>query len=230
MERPPATPAATSASRPSSARLPGSLLARTLITLALIGVALVIGFLLGRRYERRVAEAPVLATTGLDDYRALVTYNGYSIVRGNGPSMQPTLARWNFLMVRDTRRIHRGDILISRRHGTHRVVGLPGETVWLVHGHVRVCTPRLGTSPACRMLTEPYVRYPNTARNAGPTVARGGYITVPDNRACCAALLFVPYDDTVGVEVGSLLSYGPLGPPGAAAPTRPLSPMLRYDR
>lgn len=227
---PPATPAAASETLGSSAHRVDVPRGRALAILALIGVATTIGFLLGCQYERRVAEGPVLSTTGLDDYRALVTYNGYSIVRGNGPSMQPALARWNFLLVRDTRHIHRGDILISRHHGMHRVAGLPGETIWLVHGLVRVCTARPGTASACSMLTEPYVRYPNRDRNAGPVLVRGGYITVPDNRACCAALLFVPFDDVVGVEVGSLLSYGPLGPPGAAAPKRPQSPSLRYER
>jgi hypothetical protein len=75
------------------------------------------------------------------------------------------------------------------------------------------------------------VRYRPTAyRDQGPVLARGGYVTVPDNRQCCQALLFVPTNDVIGVAAGSLLSYGPLGPAGAPHPARPQFPTLRYDR
>lgn len=208
---------------------PGSPLRRLLVALALACCAGLIGFIGGQHYQRDPAPSTVLVVPGLQDYQALAHYNHFSIVRANGPSMQPTLARWNFLLVRDTQTIKRGDILISGHHGMHRALGLPGETIWLIHGRARVCTPRLHGA-YCRFLSEPYVRYrPTRFKDLGPIQVRGGYIAVPDNRDCCQALLFVPYDDIVGVEVGSLLSYGPLGPPDRAPPVRPLGPTLRYE-
>lgn len=210
---------------------------RTSPTVRLLGVlsvalaAALIGFAGGMRYQRAALQDTGPRVPGLQDYQALAYFNHYSIVRANGPSMQPTLARWNFLLVRDTRQVRRGDILISGHHGMHRVLGLPGERIWLIHGRVRACTPRSGAAPFCRFLAEPYVRYrPTDYKDQGPILARGGYVTVPDNRACCQALIFVPASDVVGVAVGSLLSYGPLGPSGATQPALPRGPTLRYDR
>lgn len=198
----------------------GLLVALTLLVCGIaLGSAIAIGLL------ARSPDVP-----GLRDYQALAHYNGFSIVRANGPSMEPTYARWNFLLVRDIRRVHRGDVLVSGRHGIHRVVALPGETVWLAHGRVHVCTPAPRAAPACRSLREPYVAYTAPRAEAGPVTVRDGYITVPDNRACCAALIAVPAGDIVGIVVGSLLSYGPLGPAGVAHPAVPAAPTLRYER
>jgi hypothetical protein len=111
---------------------------RLLCVLAVALGAALIGFAAGRQYQRAATPDPGPRVAGLQDYQALAFFNHYSIVRANGPSMQPTLARWNVLLVRDTRQIGRGDILISGHHGMHRVLGLPGERVWLIHGRVRV--------------------------------------------------------------------------------------------
>lgn len=203
---------------------------RLLIALLMVGISVGLGFLVGRRYEQTAWESGLGPVPGWQDYQQLATLNRYVIVRASGPSMQPTLARWNYVLVRRTQQIRRFDILDSGHHGMHRVLGLPGETLWLVSGRVRICTPHQSGTPHCRLLDEPYVRYHAPRTNVGPLEARGGYITVPDNRVCCPFLIAVPGDDAIGVVVGSLLSYGPLGPAGHTWPARPALPALRYDR
>ncbi len=184
------------------------------------------GFLGGRIFQRQLPSG----IPGLQDYLALTQYNHYSVVRANGPSMQPTLAAHNVLLVRDTQQIHRGDILVTAHHGIHRVVGMPGETISLVGGHVRVCSPRTGQPASCRTLHEPGVQYYRSPpQNAGPVFLGHGYGTVPDNRSCCEFIIVVPADDVVGVVAGSLVSYGPLAPAGRIAPTQPLTCTLVYS-
>jgi signal peptidase I len=196
---------------------------RAILMLAL-GCAVLLGFAYGRSYKH-AAQGQILGVPGLQDYQALTTYNHYSIVRANGPSMEPTMAEYNYLLVRDTKEIHRGDIIISGHHGMHRVVGLHGDTVWLRAGKVRVCTPRPGAAPYCRVLVEPWVRFSSTNCPAwGPLVADHGYVTVPDNRYCPQFMVFVPDADVVGVYAGSLLSYGPVH-----GVKRPLGPTLVYE-
>ena len=203
---------------------------RLLIALLVVGIAVSLGFLVGRRCGQITWESDLGTVPNWQDYRQMATLNGYSVVRADGPSMQPTLARWNYVLVRRTHQIRRYDILDSGHHGMHRVLGLPGETLWLVGGRVRVCTPHPPGPPNCRLLTEPYVRYHAPAANIGPVAAGDGYVTVPDNRSCCHFLIAVPIEDAVGVVEGSLISYGPLGPAGRAWPSRPELPALRYDR
>lgn len=154
---------------------------RLLIALLVAGIAVLLGFLVGQRYEQTRWES------------------GY-------------------------------DILDTGRHGMHRVLGRPGETVWLVGGRVRVCTPRPLGAPSCRMLTEPYVRFRGPEANRGPIAAGDGYVTVPGNRTCCPYLIAMPNEDAIGVVEGSLISYEPLGPSGQSWPPRPAFPTLRYDR
>ena len=202
---------------------------RLLIALLVAGTGVWIGFLAGRSYEQTVWESGLGPVPNWQDYRQLATLNGYSVVRADGPSMQPTLARWNYVLVRRTKQISRYQILDSGHHGMHRVLGLPGETLWLVGGRVRVCTPHPPGPPSCRLLTEPYVRYQAPASNVGPVAAGDGYIAVPDNRSCCHFLIAVPAEDAIGVVEGSLVSYGPLGPAGRSWPPRPALPSLRYD-
>lgn len=192
--------------------------------LALALGMLLSGFLLGRAGTRSSA----VDVDGVQDYRALAYYNQYTIARAQGSSMQPTLAQYNFLLVRRKGQVRRGDILVSRHHGDHRVVGLPGETVWLLHGTVRVCTPRPSGVADCRFLNEPYVQYhPLVPKDVGPVHLTDGYATVPDNRLCCQAIYLVPLGDVLGVAAGSLLSYGSLGGSGDAM--RPYTPTLVYE-
>lgn len=200
-----------------------------LILLVTVAVVATAGFVGGRAVERNTAPLPTVP--GLRDYTALAYYNHYSIVRANGPSMQPALAQYNFLLVRDTKAVKRGDILVSRHHGMHRVLGLPGETLSLQGGRVQVCSQRIGASPICRPIADPWVHYPNPGRHqdAGPLLLKNAYGTVPDNRSCCEFVIVVPASDVVGVVAGSLLSYGPLSPPGQIAPGRPLTSTLVYD-
>jgi signal peptidase I len=199
--------------------------------LVAIACAAAAGFVGGRAVERSAASTLLPAVPGMRDYTALAFYNHYSIVRANGPSMQPALAQYNFLLVRDTKDVKRGDILVSRHHGIHRVLGLPGETLSLEGGRVRICSPRHGTPPGCRYIADPTVKYrnPQQHHDEGPMQLKNGYGTVPDNRSCCEYLIFVPANDVVGVVAGSLLSYGQLSPPGQVAPSRPLTSTLVYD-
>ena len=200
-----------------------------LILVAAVCAAALTGFFYGRADEQRRAAAWNAAVPGLSDYEALATYNGYSIVRAQGPSMQPALAQYNFLLVRDTRHIQRGDILISGHHGIHRVVALPGETAWLAGGVAHVCSLQPGGRQYCRALAEPWVRYrQTTCRQLGPLAAGTGYIAASDNRYCPEWLVSVPANDVIGVYAGSLLSYGPLGPRGTTV-RRPTGPTLVYD-
>ena len=212
-----------------SARTP-ALGRRVLLPIVLLAV-LLMGFIAGQQYQsaRDGIDSRLLALPGVRDYEALAYYNHYSIVRAFGPSMQPALATYNFVLVRDRRRIQRGDILVSGHHGMHRVVGLPGETVWLIGGRVRVCTPRTAAVPYCRFLVEPWVHFRRIKhRTWGPLVLRNGYATVPDNRYAYELLIFVPDDDVIGVAAGSLLSYGALSPFTDPA-TGPLSPTLVFE-
>jgi signal peptidase I len=59
-----------------------------------------------------------------------------------------------------------------------RVVGLPGETVQAIGGHVLICrAPRV----ACRLLSEPYAR--SFTDDFGPvSVPRNAYFVLGDNR------------------------------------------------
>ena len=202
---------------------------RLLIALLVAGIAVLLGFLVGQRYEQARWESDLGSVPGWQGYRQLATLKGYSIVRADGPSMQPTLARWNYVLVRRTQRIRRYEILDTGHHGMHRVLGLPGETLWLVGGRVRVCAPRPPGPQSCRMLTEPYVRFRGQEANRGPVAAGDGYVAVPDNRTCCPYLIPVPSGDAIGVVEGSLISNGPLGPPGQSWPPRPALPALRYE-
>jgi signal peptidase I len=192
--------------------------------------ACAIGYLGARVLDDSRMNADFKATPGIADYQALANFNRYSLVRAKGSSMQPALAYNNFLLVRDTKQIQRGQILVSGHHGIHRVAGLPGETISLVGGRVQVCAPRRALPAECHLLVEPWVHYV-AARpvNSKPVFLRNGYGTVPDNRACCDFIVFVPRNDVVGVVIGSLLSYGPLGPAGMSVPTGPLTPTLEYD-
>jgi signal peptidase I len=203
---------------------------RYLVLLLIVVCAASAGFVSGRAFERELPGGDTASIPGIQDYQALTLFNGYSIVRANGSSMQPSLARYNFLLVKDTRSVKRGDILVSRHYGIHRVFGLPGETISLVDGRVSVCSPLPGGPPNCRFKADPWVRYPSVPHHdAGPILLRDGYGTVPDNRSCCEFLIDVPSADVVGIVAGSLLSYGPLGPRDKPAPSRPSTTTLVYD-
>jgi signal peptidase I len=197
------------------------------ILLAIAAMALLgLAFQLGRHYQSNDAAGPGGNLPGLHDYQELVTFNRYSIVRAYGQSMQPTLARYNFLLVHDTPTIARGQILVSGHHGIHRVVGLPGETVRLSGATVQVCGP--GSAP-CRLLAQPWPHFPPLTAHRTVTVHLGhAYATLPDNRQCCDFLIVVPESDVVGVVAGSLLSYGPTAPNGAR--TAPRETTLVYQR
>jgi len=69
---------------------------------------------------------------------------GLRLVLVGGPSMQPLLGTMNVLLMRQTTRFARLDVAQVRRDGIHRIVGLPGETVWVRGGHICVAA-RPGT-------------------------------------------------------------------------------------
>jgi signal peptidase I len=146
--------------------------------------------------------------------------------------MEPQLARDDYVLVEQTNRgIRRGDILVTKKDGDHRVVGLPGETVWVDHGQVRICGP----GPAgCRRLAEPYVHYPDTSATFGPIAAKTGWVIMADDRYLFPRLAtVVSPSDVVGVIRGSVLSYGELYPSRPHGwpeiPTRPEGPTLVYQ-
>jgi signal peptidase I len=198
---------------------------RALVAISAMAL-LVVAFLLGRQYQATQATSPAGSVLGLRDYQQLATYNHYSIVRAYGPSMQPTFAMYNFLLVRDTQHIARGQILVSGHHGIHRVVGLPGETVRLSSAGIQVCGP---AGARCRLLAQPWRHIPPaTSPDATSVQLDDAYATLPDNRQCCDYLIVVPRSDVVGVVAGSLLSYGPTTPDGAL--NKPVEPTLEYER
>ena len=116
-------------------------------------------------------------------------------------SMEPTLQEGDRVLVsRFTYRFHdphRGDVIVFHPPGTgstpqrgatteasvnfiKRVIGLPGETVQGIHGHVEVCT---APGRGCHVLNEPYVMQPGTTGDFGPvTVPAGNYFVMGDNR------------------------------------------------
>ena len=174
----------------STSRRPGRWWAfRALLVVAAMAL-LGLTFQLGRQYQASEATEPAGSIQGLRDYQQLVTFNRYSIVRAYGDSMQPTLAMYNFLLVRDTQKIARGQILVSGHHGNHRVVGLPGETVRLSGNNLQVCGP--GSAP-CRSLAQPWLHFPPLTAHRTVTVHLDhAYATLPDNRQCCDFLIIVP--------------------------------------
>ncbi len=115
-------------------------------------------------------------------------------------SMEPTLKQGDMVLVnRFIYRIHpprRGDVIVFHPPGRgqvpirgatteasvnfiKRVVGLPGETLQILHGTVYICTaPHVG----CKGLNEPYVATHDYG-NYGPyTVPKGDYFVMGDNR------------------------------------------------
>ena len=118
------------------------------LLLLVTGAAVFLGFVLGHRNQQA-------QFAGLDSYQSLVQDQHYSLLHVHGNSMEPYLALDNYVLVDWTSYgIRRGDVLVTHDSGDHRVVGLPGETIWVNHGQVRVCGP--GSAP-CRKLRELYV-------------------------------------------------------------------------
>lgn len=194
------------------------------LLLIAVAAAVYIGYLLGRR-DRQTG------LVGLDSYQSLVQDQGYFLLHVHGRSMEPYLALDNYVLVQRTNRgIRRGDVLVTQDVGDHRVVGLPGETLRVERGRVRVCGPR---SAPCRALAEPYVRYRDTTATFGPVVANGGWVLMADNRYLFPTLVSVVHAyDVVGIIRGSALSYGPLQPyrpqGWPSLPARPSGPTLAY--
>jgi signal peptidase I len=117
-------------------------------------------------------------------------------------SMEPTLrAGDRVLVARFIYRFHdprRGDIIVFHPPGTgdqavrgakteasvyyiKRIIGLPGETVEGMKGHVEICSaPQVG----CHVLREPYLAQQGTMTDFAPvTVPQGQYFMMGDNRA-----------------------------------------------
>ena len=75
----------------------------------------------------------------------------FTVIRVKGNSMRPTLRDGQFLLLRRTRNVERGDIVICRYPGekrpkgelfrklyVKRLIGLPGETVTIADGEVSI--------------------------------------------------------------------------------------------
>jgi signal peptidase I len=118
-------------------------------------------------------------------------------------SMEPTLEVGDMVLVNrfiyDFESPHRGDIIVFHPPGIgdqairgdtseasvnyiKRVIGLPGETVQILHGQVRICEhPRVG----CFFLHEPYLSAADNrdTGNFGPyLVPKNDYFVMGDNR------------------------------------------------
>ena len=109
------------------------------------------------------------------------------IVSGN--SMLPTFHDGEYLIVNETAKYvgeyHRGDVVILRypidpsKYFIKRVVGLPGETVTIIHGVVSIVSP---TQTTPLSLSEPYVKNPSED-NVSRTLSVNEYFVMGDNRA-----------------------------------------------
>lgn len=117
-----------------------------------------------------------------------------------GDSMPPTLQNFDVVYLRPASELRRGTIISYSRAGSavsHRIVGLPGETVAVHNGQVLI-----GPGPGALPLDEPYVRYPNAAWSADPiTLGAEEYLTLGDNRAAVSGRAFhmVPRNTILGV-------------------------------
>lgn len=98
-----------------------------------------------------------------------------------GDSMPPTLQTFDAVYHREAGTIERGDIITYFMGGgrmTHRVIGLPGETVEVKEGAVLV-----ERDSRSFILEETYVRFPYFEWNLAPMVLKEGeYLTLGDNR------------------------------------------------
>ncbi len=107
---------------------------------------------------------------------------GLRLVLVGGPSMQPLLGTMNVLLMRQTDRLARLDVAQVRRDGIHRIVGLPGETVWVRGGHICVASSPAPTTPP-RCPAEPYVGITNPTWNTAPRrLGRDEFAWAADNR------------------------------------------------
>lgn len=118
-----------------------------------------------------------------------------------GDSMPPTLDNFDVAWLRPPDPLHRGDIISYKMEGSsisHRIVGLPGETVQVDHGKVAV-----GTADGLHALDEPYVQNAAPAVWSVPATVLGPdqYLTLGDNRARPSgrAIHLVDRSDIVGV-------------------------------
>ena len=83
--------------------------------------------------------------------------------------------------------ITRGDVVVFKypeepeRDFIKRIIGLPGETVEGVKGHVEICSaPQVG----CHVLKEPYLAQQGSMTDFAPVrVPQGQYFMMGDNRA-----------------------------------------------
>lgn len=100
-----------------------------------------------------------------------------------GDSMPPTLQDFDVAWLRFPDHLRRGDIISYRVDGSrisHRIVGLPGETVQIAEGRVLV-----GRGGDLHPLHEPYVQHTAPAAWDAPATTLGPsqYLTLGDNRA-----------------------------------------------
>lgn len=106
----------------------------------------------------------------------------------SGASMEPTFANGEYLIVDElTYRLaepERGDVIIFRyprdpsKFFIKRIVGLPGETIEMDNGGLRI---RSGAHPEGLALTEPYTRGAGSAPFT-QTLAESEYFVLGDNR------------------------------------------------
>lgn len=100
-----------------------------------------------------------------------------------GDSMPPTLQNFDVAWLRPPADLQRGDI-ISYQAGdssiSHRIIGMPGETVAVQEGRVLA-----GRDGELRPLDEPYVANaaPSSWALPATTLGAGEYLTLGDNRA-----------------------------------------------
>ena len=117
-----------------------------------------------------------------------------------GDSMPPTLQSFDVVYLRPADDLRRGVIISYSYVGgaiSHRIVGLPGETVEVKEGQVFV-----GKGVDVHFLEEPYVRNPYKAWNALPVTLGGNdYLTLGDNRAAPSGrtVHVVPRENIAGI-------------------------------
>jgi hypothetical protein len=96
-----------------------------------------------------------------------------------GPSMRPLLSGVNVILLQRADTAHRLDVILAVHRGMHRIVGLPGETIWIQGSHVCVATP----SVPRHCPPEPYAHIVDAHWNEGPIhLGPGDYFAIADNR------------------------------------------------